>query len=243
MKSIIICEGDTDFTLLQYFMIKANGWEDARKVSFKPDISDSISRDFCKGSNLLTIVSAGGCANIKSVFSAVARYNQNAVFDSERYSKIVVVTDNDEKGTELKIVSDLNSISENNGEVCNRKWTKLSYIDETSNKLAFSTDVLLLVIPFDENGALETFLLNSVSKQDAYDAEIIRKGNAFVENADPSSKYLIHRGLKTKAKFDVYFSIRTPAKQFRMRQDILRNVPWEEYENVRDVFKELQKLG
>ncbi|MBB5226920.1 hypothetical protein DYE50_01955 [Treponema ruminis] len=243
MKSIIICEGDTDFTLLQYFMIKANSWEDARKTTFKPDISDSISRDFSKSSNSLTIVSAGGCANIKSVFASVIRYNQNAVFDSERYSKIVIVTDNDEEGTEAKILSDLNKVIENNGKIRNKNWTKLSYIDETSSKFAFSTDVLLLVIPFEENGALETFLLNSVSKQDVYDAEIIKKGNAFVESADPDSKYLIHRGLKTKAKFDVYFSIRTPAKQFRMRQDILKNVPWEEYENVREVFKELQKLG
>ena len=71
--------------------------------------------------------------------------------------------------------------------------------------------------PFDENGVLETFLLNSISKQDSYDAEIIRKGNEFVESSDPLSKYLTHRGLKTKANFDVYFSIRTPAKQFRMR--------------------------
>lgn len=99
------------------------------------------------------------------------------------------------------------------------------------------------MIPFDENGALETFLLSSISKQDSYDAEIIKKGNTFVEGADPNSKYLIHRGLKTKAKFDVYFSIRTLAKQFRLRQDILKNIPWEEYENVREVFKELGKLG
>ena len=74
-------------------------------------------------------------------------------------------------------------------------------------------------------------------------AEIIRKGNDFVDIADPDSKYLKHRSLKTKAKFDVYFSIRTAAKQFRMRQDILKNVPWEDYENIREVFKELSKLG
>ena len=86
-------------------------------------------------------------------------------------------------------------------------------------------------------------MLTSIAKQNTYDAEIIKKGNAFVEIADPDSKYLKHRGLKTKAKFDVYFSIRTPPKQFRMRQDILKNIPWEEYENVREVFKELGKLG
>jgi hypothetical protein len=117
----------------------------------------------------------------------------------------------------------------------------LHFTDSVGND--FISELLLLVIPFEENGAIETFLLGAVSKQDAYDAEIIKKGNLFVDSADPELKYLTHRSLKTKAKFDVYFSIRTPAKQFRMRQDILKNVPWEEYENVREVFKELQKLG
>ena len=242
MKSIIICEGDTDLVLLQYFMIKVNGWKDFKDSRFKP-IKGVNSRDFIKDSHILTIISAGGCSNIKEVFSAVVRNNQNAVLENERYSKIAIVTDNDETDTEAKIVSDLNSVSMNNISICNRKWIELSYTDETTSKISFSTDVLLLVIPFDENGALETFLLTSIAKQNTYDAEIIKKGNAFVEIADPDSKYLKHRGLKTKAKFDVYFSIRTPPKQFRMRQDILKNIPWEEYENVREVFKELGKLG
>lgn len=242
MKSIIICEGETDFVLLQYFMIKAYGWEDFKDSDFKP-LKSVNSRDFKKDSHILTIISAGGCSNIKKIFSAVIRSNQNAVFDAERYSKIVIVTDNDEEGTEQKIVLDLNSVWDNCASIQNNVWTKLTANDETSDKNSFVTEILLLVIPFDESGALETFLLSSISKQDSYDAEIIKKGNVFVENADPNSKYLTHRSLKTKAKFDVYFSIRTPAKQFRMRQDILRNVPWEEYENVREVFKELEKLG
>ncbi len=242
MKSIIICEGETDFTLLQYFMIKVYGWKDSGNYTFKPEIKDIVSRDFVKDSNKLTIISAGGCSNLKDVFSAVIRHDENTVFDNERFSKVVIITDNDEEGTESKIVSELNAVSNGSGEICNRKWTKLSFTDMTNNKTSFDVDVLLLVIPFDENGALETFLLDSISKQDSYDAEIIKKGNDFVDRADPDSKYLKHRSLKTKAKFDVYFSIRTPAKQFRMRQDILKNVPWEDYVNIRETFKELKKL-
>lgn len=242
MKSIIICEGETDFTLLQYFMIKVHGWKDSGNYTFKPEIKDIVSRDFIKDSNILTIISAGGCSNIKEVFSAVIRNNENTVFNEERFSKVAIITDNDEEGTEEKIVSELNKLCDGAGEVHNRKWSKVSFSNIKDNKQSFSMELLLLVIPFDENGALETFLLNSISKQDSYDAEIIKKGNDFVDIADPDSKYLSHRGLKTKAKFDVYFSIRTPAKQFRMRQDILKNVPWEDYINIRETFKELQKL-
>ena len=109
MKSIIICEGATDFTLLQYYMIKVHGWKDSGKSSFYKNMGGATTRDFIKDSNFLTIVSAGGCANIKNVFSAVIRYNQNEVLDFNRYSKIAIVTDNDEEGTEFKIVSDLNT--------------------------------------------------------------------------------------------------------------------------------------
>ena len=241
MKSIIICEGETDFALLQYFMITVNGWQDSGKYVFKP-LKESKSRDFIKGSNLLTIISSGGCTNIKEVFSAVIRYNQNAVSNDERYSKVVVITDNDEENSESKIIADLQAVITSENELKNNEWSSLFFNDMTDNKASFSVELLLLIIPFEENGALETFLLNAVSKKDDYDAEIIKKGNAFVENSDPESKYLKHRYLKTKAKFDVYFSIRTPTKQFAMRQDILKNVPWEQYESVCEAFKELKKL-
>ena len=46
----------------------------------------------------------------------------------------------------------------------------------------------------------------------------------------------------TKAKFDVYFSIRTPVEQFGERQNILKNVPWEEYPKIQQDFRLLGDL-
>ena len=51
-------------------------------------------------------------------------------------------------------------------------------------------ELLLLVIPFEDTGAMETFLLNAIANDSAYDAEIIRKGNQFVEEVDKERKYL-----------------------------------------------------
>lgn len=249
MKSIIICEGETDFAFLQQFMIKANGWKDfkssdkKKNPSFKPkEIENAESRDFEKGYDMLTICSCGGCGNIKAVFEAVIRRNQNENDDDARYSKIVVLTDNDEDGVEKKIISDLISASGVDAKISNRNWTRLSFSDMVGD--SFDTDLLLLVIPFDEHGALETFLLNSVSEQNPYDAEIIRKAREFVGNADPEKRYLTHRGFKTKAELYAYFSIRIDysKEQFKQRKSILKNVPWEKYENMQESFKELRKL-
>lgn len=38
MNSVILCEGSTDYTLLQYNMRKANGWND--KKDMQKDILD-----------------------------------------------------------------------------------------------------------------------------------------------------------------------------------------------------------
>lgn len=245
MKSIIICEGETDFVFLQHFMKKVNGWTDSKQKpnpSFKSSVNNSFSRDFVRNSDMLTIIYCGGCGNIKSIFEEVVRKNQNEILDEERYSKIVILTDNDDEGVEAKIVSELNAASGNSAQIKNNSWTDLTFTDLTQNQ--FNTELLLLIIPFDENGALETFLLSSIAKTDSYDAEIIRKANDFVDNADPQSKYLNHRGFKTKAKLYAYFAIRIEpsVNQFRQRQDILKSVPWEQYENIRDCFKELRNL-
>ena len=245
MKSIIICEGETDFVFLQHFMIKVNGWNDSKQMpnpSFRSNVNNSLSRDFFKDSNMLTIISCGGCGNIKTVFEEVIRRNENEIEDSERYSKIVILTDNDEDCVEEKIIFELNDILKNKVQISNNKWTTLTFEDTVHNQ--FDSELLLLIIPFDENGALESFLLESISKKNTYDAEIIKKAKEFVDNADPEKKYLSHRGFVTKARLYAYFAIRIEptVNQFRQRQNVLTNVPWEKYENVRTIFKELKKL-
>lgn len=245
MKSIIICEGETDFVFLQHFMIRVNGWNYSKQMpnpSFRSNVNNSLSRDFFKDSNMLTIISCGGCGNIKTVFEEVIRRNENEIEDSERYSKIVILTDNDEDCVEEKIIFELNDILKNKVQISNNKWTTLTFEDTVHNQ--FDSELLLLIIPFDENGALETFLLESISKENAYDAEIIKKAKEFADNADPEKKYLSHRGFVTKARLYAYFAIRIEptVNQFRQRKNVLTNIPWEKYENVRTVFKELKKL-
>ena len=80
MKSIIICEGETDFVFLQHFMKKVNGWNNSKQKpnpSFISSVDNSRSRDFIKNADMLTIISCGGCGNIKTVFEEVIRKNQN----------------------------------------------------------------------------------------------------------------------------------------------------------------------
>lgn len=63
------------------------------------------------------------------------------------------------------------------------------------------------MIPFEDTGAMETFLLDAVGKADPYDAQIISDYNQFVE-----------------------------------RQNILKNIPWEEYTSIQKSFEKLENL-
>lgn len=101
-------------------------------------------------------------------------------------------------------------------------------------------EILLLVIPLEQTGALETFLLSSIANSDEYDKKIIERCEDFVEHVDERGKYLNKRRYITKAKFDVYFSVRTPVQQYMERQNILKNVEWEKYIDIQECF---QKLG
>ena len=127
---------------------------------------------------------------------------------------------------------------ENN--IANDSWFNCTCENGAQDIINFR--VLLLIIPFDEEGALETFLLKAIASNDEYDNEIIEKGNDFVENADSERRYLTKRRYITKAKLDVYFSIRTSVEQFTERQNILKSINWEEYEYIQDSFKKLREL-
>ncbi len=102
--------------------------------------------------------------------------------------------------------------------------------------------LLVMVIPFEENGAMETFLLDAVADQDAYDKKIVEECRDFIDNTDTERRYLSKRRLITKAKFDAFFCVRTAAEQFNERSSIIKNIPWEDYTAIQKDFKLLEYI-
>lgn len=185
---------------------------------------------------------------------AVAAYREdcNFILDSnslsaedEAYNRIVIITDRDEVETESEfetiIATELGKQQiEWKDDISNDKWIDFHYENGQGDNC--NAKLLLLVIPFEDTGAMETFLLDAVGKSNPYDAKIISDCNQFVDNVDNQKKYLNKRRYITKAKFDVYFSVRTAAEQFVERQNILKNIPWEDYAEIQNSFKKLDDL-
>lgn len=241
MKSIIICEGSTDCTLLQYFLRVVYEWNDSSEDK-ETGLKLQSNRILIKEGKKLIIGAAGGCTQLMKKLEFVLERN-NLATDSEIYHKIVIVTDRDEVDTEESFLNQIKKIFHDRGlivhtNIGHNQWIECEYTNGQNHKCV--VEILLLVIPFEGTGAMETFLLNSISDRDEYDKEIIKKGKNFIAVADPQKRYLNKKRYLTKAEFDVYFSVRTAAEQFNERQNILKGVPWEKYLIEQ---KEFEKLG
>lgn len=244
MKSIIICEGRTDLTLIQYFMEKANGWNYAGRYKMLPKFN--FAHELRAGSSTLVIGEAGGCGNIGGVFQDILEINMHSPDASTVFNNVVIICDRDEVGSEDEFIGKLTKCLQIVGidyelPLKNDEWLQCTVLNPRHEYNDFR--ILLLIIPFEDTGALETFLLNAIAENDEYDKRIIDNGNRLVETIDNESRYLCHRRHITKAKFNVYFSIRTPYEQFQQRQDILRGVPWERFEMIQSSFTKLRDLN
>lgn len=89
MNSIILCEGSSDFVLLQYYMRTVYGWTDARTQNIRLD-SIKRSRTLKKDENLLTIGGCGGCSKIIPAFEKILQRNSisavGEAFDTAMYA-------------------------------------------------------------------------------------------------------------------------------------------------------------
>ena len=244
MKSIILCEGSSDFSLLQYYMRKVYGWEYSNSHTINLD-NIRRSATFRKEADLMSIGGCGGCNRIIPALGDVLESN-TITTAGEQFDKVVIITDRDEIETEDKFIDDIQALCDEYqinllDTLENDKWISAEYENGHGRKQLLQ--LLLLVIPFEETGAMETFLLNAIAQNDEYDAEIIRKSNQFVDNIDQEKRYLTKRRYITKSKFDVYFSVRTAAEQFVERQNILKSVPWEQYGMIQREFEKLNELS
>ena len=97
MKEIILCEGSTDYVLLQYYMREAYKWaDDKNKQRNILRFPGQPSRNLLKESNVLTVAAVGGCSQLSNGLKKVLETNRlSSPAASEAYNKIVIVTDRD----------------------------------------------------------------------------------------------------------------------------------------------------
>ncbi len=229
-------------------MREVHNWEeDISLQKGVAKISKQKSRIFKRGNDFLTIMATGGCSRIiEGLNLALDRIIQASPPFDMAFKKIVIITDNDEIDTINGFVSDVEKKLKSRNvdieaKIENKKWNKCKVKTSVGEQLDFQ--IFILVIPHDHEGAMETFLLDAISKNDDYDRVLIDRCKEFVRKSDPENRYLNKRCYRTKAEFSTYFCIRTPADAYQERNSLMKkSIKWSDYALIRNEFAFLKDL-
>lgn len=241
MNRLILCEGKTDAILLSYYLEKVCGWTHTKKAPkdllIREDGHNESINWYKKDENMLLICSVGGKNNFDRFFMREIR---NPLVKANAFGKIAIVIDRDN----LTVEEIEQSISEEYKQfisnVQDQNWTHCEYID--SFGLAQSFEFLLVSIPVDQQGALETALLNAISENE-YDKNIVEKSKHFVSQMrSEADKYITSDRLQLKADLSVTWAIQSPQKVFDFIDEQIRDVHWENSITLRKCFRELEKI-
>lgn len=244
MNRLILCEGETDAILLSYYLQRTCGWDYVRRSPAGMDIkADAIHGEstnwYRKGADYLLICAVGSKDRFQHFFDekiAPPLKTSNAA----AFSKIALITDHDDE-TEADIV---HRIQEELPLVASKAEHNVWIPHEYQNGYGEvqRLDFLLLIIPREREGALESLLLDAISEDD-YDKNIVDKSKLFVDMIAPEAgRYIGKRRLVLKAYLGVTWAIQSPQKVFQFIDEQLRSTPWEKSEILWDTFQKIREI-
>jgi len=241
MNKMILCEGKTDAILLSYYLEKTCGWTHRnapKSLAIKADESKGESAYwYHKDDDCLLICGVGGKDRFGSFFHDRILA---AMIDSSAFSKIAVVTDRDDRA-EISIRDSFQAVFKPViTKVKNNVWVINQY--QNSFGLDVIVEFLLLAIPEDKEGALETLLLDVISENE-YDKVIVDKSKNYIKEVEPYAlKYIGKARLKLKASLGVTWATQYPEKMFSFIDEQIRSVKWEDSQLLAKCFEELKKI-
>ncbi len=242
MNNLILCEGKTDAILLSYYLSQKCGWQFTQKAPNNLSIKEDQRRGesaswYARGEDHLLICAVGSKDRFQTFFNEKIR---QPLITSDAFSKIALIIDHDDETTEAieaKIRLDLPLIA---SRAQNNRWIPHSY--QNGYQEEREVDFLLLTIPIDQQGALETLLLSAIS-EDPYDRNIVEKSTRFVDEIAPEAqRYIGKKRLILKAHLGVTWAIQSPQKVFDFIDEQLKTVKWEESEVLEKCFKHICEL-
>ena len=160
-QNLILCEGETDQALIGSYLEATAGWSYLKKKSDFPFQEEKISA-YQKGEiNTLGIWQVGG-----NDFSYAINLILNGSKKDNVVDKIAIVTDHDDLSAEQNrpqaILNQFSSLLEIEGLIKENylnKWSSIFYNNVFGRAVI---QFCYLLVPLEEIGALETFMMNSL---------------------------------------------------------------------------------
>ncbi|MBQ9714552.1 MAG: hypothetical protein IJV83_04435 [Clostridia bacterium] len=246
MIRIILCEGETDATLLGLYLEKTTSWKynTERKPKLKMNIPQTVplsnkkSFNYIKDNEDLLICAVGGKDNFGGFFTEYIYPMIETAHLGETDFRIALMTDADEQTVHAIETDILEQLSPNIKSIKNNTWKK----NILSNKYQEKANVnfLLTVIPQEGAGALETVLLSALAEKDD-GTYIVEESENFIDELEPVS-YLSTDRLKLKSKLGVALSVFYPDKVFSQFDEQLQIVDWGKSKELAKCLSEIIKI-
>lgn len=233
---IVLCEGKTDRILIGRYLVNKYGFkcENDRKeeVAFQIKYENDF---YTKETDEIFVVQANSSTELNACMKYIRKmlnYLNNAIV-----AKIVIVTDHDDahsvgfKQAVEEIFIDNRKQRLTIGEASNVKY-KNKYDEE------LTLDLMYILIPEHEEGALETFLVDVIADDD--NKFIIDGLKIFLKNAEKehSEKYLAERNERTKALLSMLLAAMHPNRN-KIPFYFLDNIDWTDKEKFNSFFDKI----
>ena len=188
MNSIILCEGETDQILLSYYISKCFDFEYCRqqpavapkKLHFNND-AESVCC-YNRDDDIIVIWAVGGHSELQQALEKILRQNKMNSPKNGFYSRICVMTDNDSEQELKSFWVEINNSLKSydiHAKFQEMEWTTAEQSVDFDEKRPI--ELLGFPVPTDEEGALETALLNALGERQE-NAYIVEKSRSTIDN-------------------------------------------------------------
>lgn len=252
MRSIIVCEGSDDLWFLGYYLNKVLSWDICSPELWCPiyELSAKQKQEvqyFYSPNNInqVAIFSSGGQDRMESLVKEWISLIEAQ--PSHPIDSIVFFRDCDNRSPDA-LAHDMenwffifpswlpkNFLLQNN---------TVSVLQNEIDEVDITVSILPVIIPFDENGAIETLLLKAIEDSSQDGKRIAECARAYINQFEynPLECYLNKQRLVTKAKYSAAISITNPDHSTRKFQDLMYSTPWEESASIKNHMEKVIQL-
>lgn len=245
MRIAFLCEGMYDVSLMGYYIqkISKNKWRKIHDKEKKATALKSvkIASDFCGFAELysnpeevdefLVIWPVNGKGNFNKAIENICRIN--TVYPEYMYDKVIVMADRDDDSIEGTLAEFSEYFHKGGWDDCrlqNNAVNKYRYITADGEENKMTVDVIPLVIPFDENGSMETVLLDSLASVNEENRFVVGGATTYIDGVCSDEKvasYLKKKGDQVKAKYSAVMAVMNPTHAHFAYDRILLDHDWE----------------
>lgn len=238
MTELMLVEGVSDVQLISYYLQNVYGWtyEKGNVLGIRPLDGHEHIEGLKKGDNHLVLCGVGGNGRFDHF---VENHRVNEMITVKDISSIMIVTDRDlDSDSKIRrtIKKSLEHVTIEGG-----KWVSNTIMDSFGQPKV--VDTYLLIIPVNEEGALERVIIDALAdipEETDLIQEVIRFIDSLKAGILPG---LVQINKSNKATVGTFFSVRDPKNAMRSFGTFISKIDWSRSESLNNLFLSFNHFG